>query len=712
MLAAIALTCNCAWADVTINAETFPDQNFRRAVSAFDTNSDGTLQNNEISAVLSIDVRNSNIASLAGIEVFSSLTGLRCDGNPITEALTLHTFVPYNGILDLIRSSDRIPNIILLNSNGLSVDISASPVFVRYSYNTGLDNVKLIVTSQNDEAKSLASCSNGIFEGMTEGDITTWKGIPYAKQPVGSLRWKAPQAPDDSDEIQEAFNYAPAPIQHESLTNPVELMPRGEECLALNVWNNGKSDTLKPVMVWVHGGAFNSGGTSNPDYEGQNFIEAHNDVILVSVGYRVGMMGFIDFANSGLAGCEDFPDSGNLGLLDILEGVRWVKKNIRAFGGDPQNITLFGNSSGSAAIALIMSMPKAAGVFQKAITESGAVSMTSGVDDCKPMTQGLIEATGATSMSDLMALSSSELLTLAEKLKGATNFPERDGVHLAANLYEAFAQNSPNFTIMAGTMADEVNYWALALGEMFAQFIPVAFYQIVEGISAVNSDDGKIPETFVANYMSEHEGATELEAMCQFVNDLMFRVPTLTELENFAGNKYVYYWTYPSGIPGIGACHTLDIPYVLNCRAVFVPFALNEDFAASVQELWVNFAKSGVPSTSWVKYDTTTRSTMIIDEGFEVKAGHLAERYALVSPLMKYGISGQSLINAANGALVSEGDSGSQPQDDSGTQDTEPQGDSDSQPVENDPGSSGGGCNAGFAVPLLAVTMLFAFRKK
>jgi para-nitrobenzyl esterase len=409
-------------------------------------------------------------------------------------------------------------------------------------------------------------------------------------------------------------------------------------------------------------------------------------------------MGFIDFANSGLQGAEDFPDSGNLGLLDIMEALRWIKKNISAFGGDPQNVTLFGNSSGASSIALIMSMPESAGLFQKAITESGAVSMTSGVEDCKPLTAGLIKSTGATSMSQLMALSSSELLTLAENLKGLTNFPERDEIHIAANPYEAFAQNSTNFEIMAGTMADEVNYWALGLGaETFAEFIPLAFYQIAAGISAVNSDDGAIPETFVAEYMSEHEDATELEAMSQFLNDLLFRVPVLTELENFAGSKYLYYWTYPSGIPGLGACHSLEVPYVLNLPAVFVPFLFDKDLAADVQELWVNFAKSGRPSASWPSYDTTTRATMIVDEAFDVSNGHLAERFALVSPLIKYGISGQALINIANTPSESE--------------DTEPQDDSESQ-ATNNPGSSGGGCNAGVATYALAGLVLFIVRKK
>ena len=179
-----------------------------------------------------------------------------------------------------------------------------------------------------DYTQALAECSNGKFQGIISGDILIWKGIPYAKQPTASLRWKAPQAPDSSNETYQAFEFSATPLQSQMYQF---ASPHGEECLALNVWNNKPSTSLKPVMVWIHGWEFAYGGTADPNYDGLKFIQAHDDVILVSVGYRLGIMGFIDFANSGLPGCEDFPDSGNLGLLDTLQAVRWLHENIRAF---------------------------------------------------------------------------------------------------------------------------------------------------------------------------------------------------------------------------------------------------------------------------------------------------------------------------------------------------------------------------------------------
>ena len=489
---------------------------------------------------------NSGLTSL-DLSAQSLLAELICRDNPITGTLNLVSFVDYAKIWRRVMEKDNVTILMALDSEGNRLqysgldDTRVSPALAKYTYATGLDNVRLTVTALTTEAQGFASCSNGIFEGIIDGNIVEWKGIPYAKQPVGQLRWKAPEAPDDSSEVYEAFEFAHVPLQHESLHNPSRIMPRGEDCLALNVWTQSPDiSTPKPVMVWVHGGSFNSGGTSNPDYNGENFIKAHDDVVLVSIGYRVGIMGFIDFANSGLPGGEDYPDSGNLSLLDIIEALRWIKGNIRAFGGDPENITVFGQSSGSASIALVMTMPQTAGLFRRAILQSGAVSMTQSIEDSAPLTQALVRLTGATSMNDLLALSEQELLDLTEQLQGATNFPERDGVHLPDNCYEAFALNSANFEVLAGSMADEVDYWKLAAGPAFSQLLAGALQQMTQGIAQYSSEDARIPEQFIAMYIEQNDGADESEAITAFFNDLLFRVPTLAELENFAGHKYLY----------------------------------------------------------------------------------------------------------------------------------------------------------------------------
>ena len=660
---------------------------------------------------------------LAGNPVLTELT---CAGNPIADTVNVNTVLPLvfsgdktallAGLTDAdyadsttVKAFDAEGKAIafvesLKEGENVFAKFAATPSLVRYQCDTGSTQVNMSATYVSDDVKILASCTNGVFKGELDGELMMWKGIPYAKQPVGSLRWKAPQAPDASNELYDAVTYAPTPIQHYSASNPVEIMsPQGEECLALNVWNNGKSDTPKPVMVWIHGGAFNSGGTSNPDYEGRYFAEEHDDVILVSIGYRVGILGFIDFANSGLHGSQNFPDSANLGLLDMLEALRWIKENISAFGGDPENVTVFGQSSGAASIALLMTMPESVGLFQRAITQSGGVSMTSSAADCAQLTQALVQLTSADTMDKLMALSSSDLQAAAEKLSPFTNFPERDGRIIAANPYEAFARNSMNFDFLAGSNADEVNYWSLAVGaEKFAEFIPQGFYGYVQAISQYSSADAALAEQYVSEYLSSDVEATEFDAQLAFLNDLLFRGPTILEANNYYGKNYVYYWEYPSGIPGLGACHAVDIPYVLNLKEALVPHVINRQLAGTVQEMWVNFAKTGDPSTSsitWPEYDQTTQATMIIAETPEVRNANLSRRYELISHLLVYGISGRELMGAVN--AESNGTTG----DETSTDITPESGD-------KTLGSSGGGCNSGFIFPLVIAVMVFAAKKR
>ncbi len=550
-----------------------------------------------------------------------------------------------------------------------------------------------------------ASCSNGVFEGVLSDDIISWKGIPYAKAPVGNLRWKAPQAPDASTENFSADKFAAIPIQAVSSSSPEYYMAQDEDCLYLNIWRaNTDNGTLKPVMVWIHGGAFRDGASPSPYYDGQSFVKNNQDVIYVNVDFRLGLMGFIDFANSGLPGAEEFTQSGNLGLLDILQAVKWLSENIASFGGDPDNITLFGQSSGSASISLIMSMEESAGLFKRAITESGAISMTSSKEDCAELTQKLIELTGANSMADLMALSSQDLLAATAKLLPYLNFPERDGVVLAedlANLIETFGTNSGNFDLLTGSNANELNYWITAVGSLegFSQLIQAAYAQIINAISAYNPSDVENAQNFVELRSGD---LGEMWAKVEFFNDLLFRGPAITQadlhyvssLAGLRAKTYMYYWEYPSTVAGLGASHASELPYVLNSKVYPLAQPLNQELADKVQSLWVNFAKTGDPATdliSWPAYNPVERRTLIIGENIEIENSPLNEQRELIEPLLKYGISGRELINAA-----------------ASTQQEEPE-EPEEQETHNVLGSSGGGCNTG---AIFIPSIIYFFIKK
>jgi para-nitrobenzyl esterase len=204
---------------------------------------------------------------------------------------------------------------------------------------------------------------SGPVSGEIADDVRVFLGIPYAEPPVGKLRWKAPQPPAPWEEMRDATAYGPACTQ----TGPLEK-GSGEDCLYLNVWAPALEDRAKlPVMVWIHGGGFTFGAASQPEYEASNL--ARRGVVVVTINYRLGPLGFM--VHPGLASESDAGAAGNYGLLDQIEALRWVRRNIAAFGGNPENVTIFGQSAGSRSVSLLTLSPMARGLFQQAIAQSG-----------------------------------------------------------------------------------------------------------------------------------------------------------------------------------------------------------------------------------------------------------------------------------------------------------------------------------------------------
>ncbi|MBQ7216361.1 MAG: carboxylesterase family protein [Synergistaceae bacterium] len=511
--------------------------------------------------------------------------------------------------------------------------------------------------------KTTAAAVNGMFEGYVSDDVITWLGVPYAKAPAGSLRWKAPQAPDASNESFDAKAFGPMPLQSVRDANPVSLMPLDEDCLYLNVYKASDDSTaLRPVMVWVHGGTFRSNGTADPEWLVSNFAAAHPEVMFVAVGYRLGVMGFVDF--SGVPGGDAFPESGNLGILDVLQAVKWIKQNIASFGGDPNNITLFGQSSGSALISLLMTMPESQGLFQRAILQSGTVSMSMPKSDAGQLAQYLLQATGQSDMAGLMALSSGDIENVLPQLEGALNFPVRDGVVLTSgDIYEAFARNSAGFDILIGTNADEVRYFMAAIGsvEAFGEYLGLAYQQIIDAVSQIPVYGETLlgaAETFMA--LAEEREGESVWAYAEFFNDLLFRGPAIATASAHQGNTYMYYWEIPSVVPGFGAHHGVELPYLMN-----IPNALNpaealysdagQAVSGYVRRLWADFAVDGVIN-GLSSYTAENRSTLIISTDQEIlstETDPLSEQRELITPLLNLGVSGREVINAVySGASV------------------------------------------------------------
>lgn len=490
------------------------------------------------------------------------------------------------------------------------------------------------------DGQPYVSVENGVYVGKLSDGVNSFKGIPYAQPPVGKLRWHAPQRPDSSTSIKEAYYFGKSAIQTLAESEWASYYKQGEDCLTLNIWSSNDSTSSRPVMVWIHGGSYGWGGTSDPLYDGHNFIKAHPEVILVTINYRIGIMGFLDLTQ--MPGGEEFKESGNLGLLDQIAALEWIQRNISAFGGDASQVTIFGESAGGGSVSLLPIMPKAKGLFHRVIAQSGSVALSSSKEECKLLIDRLKEVTGANNVSDLMKLSEAELMRFNEVLNEYNCFPHRDGSILPLDPYKAYADGAAkNIDLMMGTNSDEVRYWIGEMGgaAIFKLALPVWYDNILQGLP---DNQRKDIENFVENRADER-----IWNICEFMNELMFRIPMLTMADahsSAGGNTYVYYWSCPSSLPERGACHAVELAYVLNNpeETIYTGDTIDLKLASEAQNMWVNFAIKGNPSTSknvFPRYDNITRKSLRIDHHIKVEEDLLASQRQLVSPLIQQYIS-------------------------------------------------------------------------
>lgn len=524
--------------------------------------------------------------------------------------------------------------------------------------------------SKNNAGESTsAACKNGVFKGAYEEEtgVLSFKGIPYAKAPVGELRWKAPQPPDDSDEVLEAYNYGKSGIQYywhsEAITTDV-----GEDCLTLNVWTDSLDTQDKAVMVFFHGGAFAWGGSSEPLYNGQYIVDTHEDVIVVTCNYRIGIMGFANF--SGVEGSEDFPDTENLGLLDCIQALQWINENIKAFGGDPDNVTIFGESAGGTICSSLLLTDAAGDLFQRAIVESGPIGLTISEEksvEYSNNVQMLMEYTGAENMDDLMDLTEAEIIEANEyewdedgtTLNDCYKTIVRGVEPVPADPYELYRTgNAKNVDLMIGTTLDEMNYWVNEMGD--APITELSDEEIEENVSIFNdyfiapiyeTARETVSEedlTYIDKYMELYSDMEEPDAKARFVSDLCFRASSVKMAEEHSnadgtGKTYMYLFEKENTeYEAMKACHASELAYVFhNLGNTEFTGKIDEGLADRICDAWVNFAKSGNPSTeaaSWEEYSEEDRITMIIgnDNALEtVKDPYSAER-SLLANLTQY----------------------------------------------------------------------------
>ena len=482
---------------------------------------------------------------------------------------------------------------------------------------------------------STVRCNNGSFIGEDLDNIQIWRGIPYAKQPVGERRWKRPEPADDDNGTYEAIKPAhipivPVSILYEEILNDTIVMD--EDCLTLNIFKAKASDSEKrPVMVWIHGGGFMIETISDPMYDLTNIALEQPDILFVTIEYRMGIMGFMNFEK--VPGGENFPDAGVLGLLDQLEALRWIKKNIAAFGGDPDNITIFGESAGSASACFLPLMEGSEGLFNRIIGQSANVTCSDTKEHGVIVTENLLLHAHRETMDELMLLSKDQLWEILLKMIGTNkkeylgggNFPILDGVNLPedrAVLYDMWGdEKRSKIDMILGSNKDEIKYFMAENGG------PEPFTETLKWTAkkdrSMLSDEEK---AMMDKFMETLEGEDDLERFQQYANDLGFRAGNTLMAINHAkagGNTYMYYIRKPELTPEVGVMHATELCYLFDH-----PYAGTEvdredagleecEFRHVIKEMWTNFARCGDPSTEkyeWKQFSEEDRQTLVFDD--------------------------------------------------------------------------------------------------
>jgi para-nitrobenzyl esterase len=453
--------------------------------------------------------------------------------------------------------------------------------------------------------------TNGSVSGVpgSKPGVVAFKGIPFAAPPVGELRWKPAQPSTSWEGVRTGDKFGPVcmqPRQAQRVPNnrSVDLPdspPISEDCLYLNVWTSAKSAKAKlPVMVWIYGGAYTEGAGSTPYNHGDTF--AADGVVYVSFNYRLGSLGFL--AHPELSKESPHGASGNYALTDTLAALQWVQRNIAAFGGDPKNVTIFGESAGAAIASALIGSPPANGLFQRAIVESGLwmglnLAPMRSRESAEQQTVKAAEQLGATSLAALRAMSSED---------AANKLPKQgmiiDGWVVPEDLSRTFAEGRQNrVDVIAGSNHDEGSF-AVGLGP------PMTLQRWNETAAQRWGDAAEIGK-------KAYPAANDAEANAR--NNTLFTDNMAWITRNFADKQravsrrvYVYHFVheppYAAGARNLGACHTCEIPYVFNNLGALRLFpdasspelALASETDAKVARIthsyWLNFAKTGDPN--------------------------------------------------------------------------------------------------------------------
>ncbi|WP_121749021.1 carboxylesterase family protein [Streptomyces sp. E2N166] len=479
----------------------------------------------------------------------------------------------------------------------------------------------------NRHPDTVVATARGAVRGLRQGSTNTltFLNIPYAAPPRGAGRFAPPQPHEPWDGVRDATVPGPNAPQSERKLGDVDMTPyfgtgwsRGEDYLTVNVFTPAAGGDGRPVMVFVHGGGFVAGSTRSTLYDGSAF--ARDGVVLVTLNHRLGIAGFLDIPGA----------PANRGLLDVVAALRWVRENISAFGGDPRNVTLFGQSAGATTVGGVLATPEAAGLFRRAIVQSGSGLGAFTPEQAARVTEAAAEALGIEPHVDAFAgIPDEQLVEAASKLAGIDLRTETHGDPLIGlSPFSLVLDTQPAASVAAGLAADVDLLVGTNTEEGNLYLVPVGKYATstaadVDEAAARSHPD---PARLVEAYRESRPEASLAELRSAIMTDALFGAGSRALAGAHAAHPrsatfaYEFAWRSHALDGELGAAHAVELPFVFDLAdrpelngpaALLGPGKAPADLATRVHETWIRFARTGDPG--WDPYDTDRRATMRID---------------------------------------------------------------------------------------------------
>ncbi len=479
--------------------------------------------------------------------------------------------------------------------------------------------------------------THGPVRGADEGGVRTWKGIRYAAPPVGDLRFRLPRPPEPWGEIADATAFGPACPQPDFPNMPLDLgAPQGEDCLSLNIWapSGTEPGAAKPVLVWLHGGAYVLGSASQPLYDGRRLAAA--EVVVVTVNYRLGALGFLDLSSFDTARRRF---DANIGLHDVLAALRWVRDNIAAFGGDPDRVTLFGESAGAGIVTTLLAAPAAEGLFAGAIAQSSPATSVYDRDRARRVAVSFLDKLGIAPddvdrlpdapIAAIVAASQEVFDEVPVRNPGTLAFvPIVDGELLHDYPVKSAQQGGTHrVPLIIGTNRHEAALFRL----MRSPLMPITPRAITSMFTQIAAEQPDLQLPTEQEIVSAYSRLRRRARPLSIATDVGFRMPTVWLAEGHSRVAPVYLYRFDYATPLlklllVNAAHATELPYVWgNLGAPKDPTLklggarTAKAISKRVRTRWVSFAAHGKPAGPagepyWTPYQEADRACLLIDK--------------------------------------------------------------------------------------------------